>query len=228
MSVWRQLLGVMSSMSAPVPGAKLRMRSLQHRLNVSGSSSVRRGCGVLGRLLPPGSSVVVRRFSSPSGSAPQGGSPRPALVHRHLGHRLGCLSRRRPSLWLVVSPLLPLFYQPPGAFGGFVCGSRVSSICVWPCGGGVLLQHHDPGVPQETGWHSIFHSQCGGSDGSSPLRVLSRSTPSLVHSGPVECPCGFSEPQEPGHRLRVDPVFGGFLSASSPVATGQPPLISSS
>ena len=28
-SVWRQLLGVMSSMSALVPGARLRMRSLQ-------------------------------------------------------------------------------------------------------------------------------------------------------------------------------------------------------
>ena len=35
-SVWRQLLGVMSSMSALVPGARLRMRSLQLRLNVSG------------------------------------------------------------------------------------------------------------------------------------------------------------------------------------------------
>ena len=35
-SVWRQLLGVMSSMSALIPGARLRMRSLQLRLNVSG------------------------------------------------------------------------------------------------------------------------------------------------------------------------------------------------
>ena len=35
-SVWRQLLGVMSSMSVLVPGARLRMRSLQICLNVSG------------------------------------------------------------------------------------------------------------------------------------------------------------------------------------------------
>ena len=35
-SVWRQLLGVMSSLSALVPGVRLRMRSLQLRLNVSG------------------------------------------------------------------------------------------------------------------------------------------------------------------------------------------------
>ena len=35
-SVWRRLLGVMLSMSSLVPGARLRMRSLQLRLNVSG------------------------------------------------------------------------------------------------------------------------------------------------------------------------------------------------
>ena len=35
-SVWRQILGIMSSMSALVPGARLRMRSLQLCLNVSG------------------------------------------------------------------------------------------------------------------------------------------------------------------------------------------------
>ena len=34
-SVWRQLLGIMSSMSALVPGSRLRMRSLQIRLNVA-------------------------------------------------------------------------------------------------------------------------------------------------------------------------------------------------
>ena len=36
LSAWRRLLGVMSSMSAVVPGARLRMRSLQLRLNASG------------------------------------------------------------------------------------------------------------------------------------------------------------------------------------------------
>ena len=34
-SVWRQLLGVMSSLSSLVPGSRLRMRSLQLRLNLS-------------------------------------------------------------------------------------------------------------------------------------------------------------------------------------------------
>ena len=35
-SVWRSLLGMMSSMSAIVPGSRLRMRSLQLRLNAAG------------------------------------------------------------------------------------------------------------------------------------------------------------------------------------------------
>ena len=38
--VWRQLLGVMSPMSALMPGTCLRMRSLQLRLNVEGPSLV--------------------------------------------------------------------------------------------------------------------------------------------------------------------------------------------
>ena len=169
-AVWRQLLGVMSSISALVPGARLRMRSLQLRLNVSGSSSVGGGSVVLGRLLPPGSSVVVRRFSPVSRSASWGGSPRPVLVHKRFGHRLGCLSRGRPSLRLVVSPVLPIFHQSPGAPCSSVRDPRVPSFSPWSCGGGVLRQHHGPGVPQETGWHSIFHSQCGGSNGSPPVR----------------------------------------------------------
>ena len=37
LSVWHHLLGVMSSMSALVPGARLRMMSLQLHLNTAGS-----------------------------------------------------------------------------------------------------------------------------------------------------------------------------------------------
>ena len=44
--LWRQLLGVMSSMSSIVPGSRLRMRSLQLRLNTAG------------RLLPDSASVA--------------------------------------------------------------------------------------------------------------------------------------------------------------------------
>ena len=38
LSVWRQLLGVMSSISALIPGVRLRMWSLQLRLNAAGPS----------------------------------------------------------------------------------------------------------------------------------------------------------------------------------------------
>ena len=41
-SVWRSLLGMMSSMSAIVPGSRLRMRSLQLRLNAAGPLLVNR------------------------------------------------------------------------------------------------------------------------------------------------------------------------------------------
>ena len=54
LSVWRQLLGVMSSVSALVPGARL----LQLWLNVAGPSLLE-DSGLMGRLLPAGYLVVV-------------------------------------------------------------------------------------------------------------------------------------------------------------------------
>ena len=40
LTFWRQLLGVMSSMSSLVPSSRLRMRSLQLRMNATGRSLV--------------------------------------------------------------------------------------------------------------------------------------------------------------------------------------------
>ena len=45
--------------------------------------------------------------------------PRRDLLKR-LGLGLGCVSGRRPAVWLVVSGLLQLFHQPPGAVSGAI------------------------------------------------------------------------------------------------------------
>ena len=42
LSLWRSLLGVMSSLSTLIPGSRIQMQSLQHRLLVSSSASLRR------------------------------------------------------------------------------------------------------------------------------------------------------------------------------------------
>ena len=184
-----------------------------------GVSPSGRGSGLLRRLLPAGSAVVVRRLQPADGSSPRRGLPQPVLVFRHLRHRLGGFSWRRPSLWLVVSPLLPLFYHPPGASCGALCCSGFSAFSAGSCGGGVLRQHHGPGVPSETGWYSVFDSECRGTIDSPLLRVQLHSAPSPVHSSAFECSGGLSQSPLSGPRLRVDPASGGFPAASSPVAS---------
>ena len=84
------------------------------------SPSTGRLPGGLGLGLPSGSCMVVQRLSSTGQHASGRVSPRPLSVHRRVGHRLGSLSWRRPSLRLVVSPLISVFHQSPGASGGVV------------------------------------------------------------------------------------------------------------
>ena len=145
------------------------------------SSPARRLPGGVGLRLPSGSSVVVPHLSSSGRHASRRVSSRPVSVHRRVGHRLGRISRRLPSLPLVVSPLLSVFRQSPGASGSSVSSSGFPSFSSGPCGGGVLRQHHCLGVPQEAEWYSIRHSQHGGSVSPHVLQGLSHPASSAVH-----------------------------------------------
>ena len=116
----------------------------------------------------------------------------------------------------MVSPLLPIFHQPPGASCGALCGAGVSAFSTGSCGGGVLKLHHSPGVPLETEWHSVLDFECGGAVSSLPLRIQPRLTSSPVRSGALECPGGFARSPFSGPRLRVNLVSGG-LPRTSPV-----------
>ena len=178
----------------------------------------------VGFQLPSGSSVVVRCLSSSCQYVSRRVSPRPVLVYRRVGFRLGCLCRKIPSVTLVVSPVLSVFHQSPRAAGGFVRSSGIPSFSSWSCGGGVLRQHHRPSLPQETRGHSFVHFQHRGSVGSPVLRGVSHSSPSPVHSGQDECPRRFSKSPELGDLVRIDPVCLDFPSSSSPLAGHDRPL----
>ena len=98
----------------------------------SRASPARRSSGLLGRCLPQGSSVVVRRIPSSRRPFPGRLPPRSLSVLRRLRSRLGGSSRRPPSVRLVVSPLLKLFHQSARApvlfslpFGVFCLTSEV-------------------------------------------------------------------------------------------------------
>ena len=174
------------------------------------SSTARRGSRFLGRWLPQGSSVVVRRLTSShrpsSGRVP----PRSFFLLRHFGSGVGCGSRRPPSLRLVVSPLLMLFHQSARADGNLLCSSGISASPPWSDGGRVFGQLYGPSLPPEAGGDLLVVSECGGSGTSSSLRVSVCSPVSSVHSWSSECSSRFTQLQLSGPQLQMDFMSAGI------------------
>ena len=218
-SVWRQLLGIMSSMSALVPGSCLRIRSLQIPLNVGGrlqqddflvewDSACHKDLlwwSNVSHLTVGESLPDLCLFTDASDTG--------------WGASLGDVHLR-----LVVFPFLSVFHQSPGASGGFISSAGFPSLSSGTCSGGVLRQHHRLGVPQETGGYSLRHFQHHGSVGDLVLRGVSHPTSSAVHPRQDECPRRLSESQGPGHRFQVDPLCRGVSPAASPLTCHHRPL----
>ena len=160
----------------------------------SRASLARRSSCLLGRWLPQGSSVVVRRIPSSrrlfTGRLP----PRSLSVLRRLGSGLGCGSRRPPSVWLMVSPLLQLFHQSARAPGYSLCHSGFSASPQRSDCGRLLRQLYSSDLSPEAGRHPFVVSQRHGSGTSSPLRGSVGSSSAAVHSGTSQCPGGFPQP----------------------------------
>ena len=162
--------------------------------------------------------MVVRRLPSSDRSSPRVSSASPVPVHGRLRLGLGCVSRRRSALRLVVSRLLQLFHQPPGASCGSLRRQGFSSLSSGSGGCLVGRQHHGIGLPLETGGHPVPDSQFRGPDHSAVLRVSSHSSLTPVHPGQAECPGRFVEPQRASPQLRMDPLLRGVPPAASQVA----------
>ena len=101
-------VGVMSSVSSLVSGARLRMRSLQLRLKVAEAHLVDEDL-----VFWDDSCLSYLQWWSDVSYLQAGGrsssgfsSTEPLPVHQRFGLQLGCFSGRRPSLRLVVSDML--------------------------------------------------------------------------------------------------------------------------
>ena len=210
-------------MSALVPGSRLRMRSLQLRLNAAGRLLLESAC-FLGRHLPLGSSVVVRRLPSSRWLLPGRIPPRSLSILRRFRSRLGCSSRRPPSVRLVVSPLLEFFYQSARAPGYSICHSRLPTSPSGSDGGGLLRQFYSSGISPQTGRYSFLVSERGGSGSSSPLRGSVGSPSPAIHSRSSQCPGGFSQPSVPGPRFGMDLMSSGLRRIASPLACHDRPV----
>ena len=189
------------------------------------SSPARRGSCLLGRRLPQGSSVVVRRLTSSrrlfSGRLP----PRSLSVLRRFRSGLGCGSRRPPSLRLVVSPLFALFHQSAArAPGDSRCGSGFSASPPRSDGGRLLGQLYGTGLPPEAGGHSLVVPERSGSGTSSTLRVSVGSPSASVHSWPSQCAGRFTQLLLSSPRLRVDVMSSGLRGTSTSMASHHRPF----
>ena len=178
----------------------------------------------LGRHLPQGSSVVVRRLPSSRRILPGRLPPRSLSVLRRFRSRLGCSSRRPPSVRLVVSPLLEFFYQSARAPGYSLCHPRLPTSPSGSDGGDLLRQFYGSGISPQTGRYSFLVSQRDGSGSSSPLRGSVGSPSPAIHSRSSQCPGGFSQPSVPGPRFGMDLMSSGLRRIASPLACHDRPV----
>ena len=180
--------------------------------------------GVLGRLLPHGSSVVVRRVSSAHRSSSGPSAAKTFPVHRRFRLRLGCLPCGRPAVRLVVSRLFSVFHQPPGIVGCSLRSSGVPSGSSSPVGLPFCGQYDSLVLPQEPRGYPFLHTELRSSGHSASLRGQSGSPGSPVCSGSPECPRGLSKSPLPDSGLRVDALPSGVLGASASVAGDHRPV----
>ena len=171
LSLWRSLLGVMSSLSTLILGSRLRMRALQHCLQVSlpresptkpvsWDDSCRRDLRwwsdpshlVIGvDLALPHPELLLFINASERSDARWGAS----LRSDHLS-----------GLW---SQDLSLFDQPPRASGSLFGHPRISPSPPGQVCGSIHGQYVSAFIPPQGGGHSLLHPQICGSGNPSPV-----------------------------------------------------------
>ena len=145
------------------------------------SSVVGGPADLLGRLLPPGSPVVVRCQPSRGRSLPRAAPTEAASLHRRFGHGLGCIARCRPPVRLVVSGCFEVFDQPPRTPGHVVGNPWLPPSLQGPLCVALHRQQDVALLPAQGGGHALFNPQCGGPSYPLPLRDISvRMLPQFV------------------------------------------------
>ena len=102
--------------------------------------------GSLGRPLPRGSSVVVRRGSSRGGGVSSCSSAGPHVLVRCFQPRVGRSDGRPGCVGPLVRGRGASLHQPQGAVGGGEGSFQAPGNSEGMCGGGIFKQHHGGGV----------------------------------------------------------------------------------
>ena len=218
-SLWRRLLGHLSSLTLLVSGGMLRMRLLQlclkdqwdfldDQFQVSWSPLCREDLLWWARVaqLREGVSLSLPVPDVSFSDASDVGWG--ALVGEH--HASGLWSPHQKTLSINLRELLAVQYGLEGLrtpVGG-------------PVGSTVLRQHHHSRLSSSFGWNLLFHSERH-SKGDNPLGGESPCpSPAAIHHGLVQCHSGRSQSPELGDRVGMDPSSGGCRSTGPQMASG--------
>ena len=207
-SLWRRLLGHLSSLTLLVSGGMLRMRLLQlclkdqwdfldDQFQVSWSPLCREDLLWWARV------AQLREGVSLSSSS------RRQLLLGRFGCRLGSPGGRTPRLGPLVSSSKVSLYQHERASSSSVRPAGLRTPVGGPVGSAVLRQHHHSRLSSSLRRDVLLHSERHG-EGDTPLGGESPCpSPATVHHGLVQCHSGRSESPQSGDRVRMDPSSGG-------------------
>ena len=217
-SLWRRLLGHLSSLTLLVPGGMLRMRLLQLCLKdqwdflddqFQVSWSPLRGSSLVGS---SGTAAGGRESLSPRS--------RRQLFLRRLGRRLGGPSRRTPCLGPLVSSSDDSLRQLERVASSSVWPTGLRTSFSGPVGSAVLRQHHHSRLSSSFRRDVLLHSERHGEGGTSMGRESPCPSPASIHHGLVQRHSGRSESPQSGDRVRMDPSSGGSRSPGPQMAGG--------
>ena len=217
-SLWRRLLGHLSSLTLLVCGGMLRMRLLQlclkdqwdfldDQFQVSWSPLCREDLLWWARVaqLREGVSLSL---------------PVPDVSFFSDGCRLGGPRRRTPRLGPLVSSSEDSLHQPERACSSSVRPEGLRTPVGGPVGSTVLRQHHHSRLSTSFGRNVLFHSERH-SKGDTPLGGESPGpSPAAIHHGLVQCHSGRSQSPQSGERVGMDPSSGGSRSTGPQMASG--------
>ena len=217
-SLWRRLLGHLSSLTLLVSGGMLRMRLLQLCLKdqwdfldvqfqVNWSPLCREDLLWWARVaqLREGVSLSSR--------------PRRQLLLRRFGYGLGSPRRRTPRLGPLVSSSEDFLNQPERASCSSVRPEGLRTPVGGLVGSTVLRQHHHSRLSSLFRRDVLFHPELH-SQGDTPLGGESPCpSPSAIHHGVVQRHSGRSQSPQSGDRVGMDPSPRGSRSACPQVAS---------
>ena len=216
-SLWRRLLGHLSSLILLVSGGMIRMRLLQLCLKDQWDF-------LDDQFKSPGPLSVERifsggreRFSWESESLPS--SSRHQLLLWRFGCRLGSPSRRTPRLGPLASPSEGSLHQHERASSSSARSAGLRTSDLGHVGSAVLRQHHHSSLSSSFGRDVFVHSELRGQRGSPLGGESPHSSPPPVHHGVVQRQRGRLKSPQSGDRVRMDPSPGGSRSAGPQVAS---------